>query len=105
MWACPLMRRHSFDAIGIAEILQHSGVPKGSFYHYFANKEDFGLAVADAYHQEQMALARDTLGDISQPPLKRIARFFLAARTSFLDRNFEDGLSDVQPVDGTGGDA
>jgi len=85
------MRRHSFDTIGITEILQHSGVPKGSFYHYFANKEDFGLAVADAYHQEQMALAHETLGDLSQPPLVRLAAFFLTARKAFFERQFKDG--------------
>ena len=41
-----LIRENSFDGIGINDVLRESGVPKGSFYHYFDTKEDFGLEVA-----------------------------------------------------------
>jgi TetR/AcrR family transcriptional repressor of nem operon len=34
-----------YNNSGIESILQEVGVPKGSFYHYFENKEDFGLQV------------------------------------------------------------
>jgi TetR/AcrR family transcriptional repressor of nem operon len=37
----------SFNSCGLAEILQRAGVPKGSFYHYFASKEDFGVALIE----------------------------------------------------------
>lgn len=44
-----LVLRKGFAALGLQEILQASGVPKGSFYHYFPSKEAFGCALLDAY--------------------------------------------------------
>lgn len=38
-----------FAAVGLNEILGSAGVPKGSFYHYFASKEQFGAALLDDY--------------------------------------------------------
>ena len=37
-----------FSATGIDEILRRVGVPKGSFYHHFKDKEDCALKVIDA---------------------------------------------------------
>ncbi len=39
-----------FASSGLDQILKKVSVPKGSFYHYFANKEAFGLAVIDYYN-------------------------------------------------------
>ncbi|MEX0614578.1 MAG: TetR/AcrR family transcriptional regulator, partial [Methylophaga sp.] len=36
-----------FNPTGLNTVLQTAGVPKGSFYYYFASKEDFGLAIID----------------------------------------------------------
>jgi len=38
-----------FASSGLDPILKKVGVPKGSFYYYFANKEVFGLAVIAHY--------------------------------------------------------
>lgn len=38
-----------FASSGLDQILKKVSVPKGSFYHYFANKEIFGLAVISHY--------------------------------------------------------
>jgi len=38
-----------FNHTGIKEILEAAQVPKGSFYHYFESKEDFGLQVIDYF--------------------------------------------------------
>jgi len=65
-----------YNNSGIETILHAAGVPKGSFYYYFRNKEDFGLKVLD-----QFALCYDqhldrTLGDNSVPPLNRLRNYF-----------------------------
>lgn len=44
-----LIRTKGFVGVGLQEILSTCGVPKGSFYHYFASKEGFGVAVLDRY--------------------------------------------------------
>ena len=38
-----------FSATGIDEILRSVDVPKGSFYHYFKNKEAFGAELIERY--------------------------------------------------------
>ena len=53
-----LVAAKGFVGVGLAEILATAGVPKGSFYHYFASKEVFGAALLDSYlEQYQTRLA------------------------------------------------
>ena len=44
-----VLTEKGFSATGIDEILGRVGVPKGSFYHYFASKEAFGLSLIERY--------------------------------------------------------
>lgn len=44
-----LVLRHGFSGVGLSRILSESGVPKGSFYYYFASKEAFGTAMLADY--------------------------------------------------------
>ncbi len=45
----------AFSAVGLNEILAEAGVPKGSFYHYFASKDAFGEAMLVAYFEDYLA--------------------------------------------------
>lgn len=69
-----LISRQGYNATGIDMVLKEAGVPKGSFYHYFKSKEEFGLAVmdvfADYYSQRMTALLQDT----ALSPLSRIRK-------------------------------
>lgn len=42
-----LLIHKGFNHTGISDILKVAEIPKGSFYNYFKNKEDFGLQVLD----------------------------------------------------------
>lgn len=44
-----LIINKGFTAVGIKQILDTAGVPKGSFYHYFDSKEAFGKEIINAY--------------------------------------------------------
>ena len=44
-----LIAKKGFTAVGLKQILDTAGVPKGSFYHYFASKEAFGEALISNY--------------------------------------------------------
>ncbi|MFN3987075.1 MAG: TetR/AcrR family transcriptional regulator [Rhodocyclaceae bacterium] len=52
-----------FSCVGLNEILTEAGVPKGSFYHYFKSKEQFGEALIqdffDAYLERILTILRD----------------------------------------------
>ena len=44
-----LMSEQGFNALGLGQLLKVADVPKGSFYHYFASKEDFGCKLLEQY--------------------------------------------------------
>ena len=44
-----LVLHKGFVGVGLQEILTTCGVPKGSFYYYFASKEAFGCALLQQY--------------------------------------------------------
>ncbi|MDX5628717.1 MULTISPECIES: TetR/AcrR family transcriptional regulator [unclassified Brenneria] len=44
-----LVLHKGFVGVGLKEILDASGVPKGSFYHYFSSKENFGCVLLEQY--------------------------------------------------------
>jgi TetR/AcrR family transcriptional repressor of nem operon len=68
-----------YNHAGIESVLQTAGVPKGSFYHYFQSKEDFGLQVLDRFATTYEADLERFLGDANLRPLERLWR--LAAAT------------------------
>jgi TetR/AcrR family transcriptional repressor of nem operon len=69
-----IIHRKGFNHTGIQEILDAAKVPKGSFYNYFKNKEDFGLQVIDHFVNHFDAVAKEILEDVSAPPLRRLER-------------------------------
>ena len=65
-----------YNATGIQDLLVATSVPKGSFYHHFASKEDFALHVVGRYLAEVHLLLDQTLSDTERAPLERIRLFF-----------------------------
>ncbi len=76
----------SFNSCGLAEILSAAGVPKGSFYHYFDSKEDFGVALIEKESAEYFELLRPILGDRKRSALARLRAVFEQGRDECLSR-------------------
>ena len=43
-----------FAAVGLNQLLGAAGIPKGSFYYYFASKEAFGKDLLDHYFEKDL---------------------------------------------------
>ncbi|MDP1569484.1 MAG: TetR family transcriptional regulator C-terminal domain-containing protein [Vicinamibacterales bacterium] len=71
-----MLLKRGYNDLGVADVLDATGVPKGSFYHHFASKEDFGLQAIDMYMEQVHAGLDRCLGDTTRAPLMRIRRFF-----------------------------
>lgn len=65
-----------YAAVGLNEILNQAGVPKGSFYHYFKSKDDFGRELLEAYFSEYMEKLDSLLGGSGVPAKQRLMKFF-----------------------------
>jgi len=86
-----LIHRKGYNATGLSDILTAARVPKGSFYFYFKNKEDFGLAVIDHYAEAIVAMGSSYLGDINRPPMQRLAAFMDGFTDVFAKMDFTCG--------------
>ncbi len=72
----PLLLKHGYSDLGVATLLERAGVPKGSFYHHFSSKEDFGLQAIDFYMQNVHVALEAAFSDHRREPLDQIRRFF-----------------------------
>jgi len=70
-----LIYGQGFNATGLDSILKEAGVPKGSFYHYFKSKEEFGLAVIEYFAERFEQRLETFLEDDEVTPLNRIRNF------------------------------
>lgn len=65
----------SYADVGVADICEHAGVKKGSFYHFFPSKQALTLAVLDAHFVDIKEKLIDQAFAEDLPPLARLARF------------------------------
>jgi TetR/AcrR family transcriptional repressor of nem operon len=70
-----LIAKKGFTGVGIKEILDSAGVPKGSFYHYFTSKEAFGEATIAQYF-EKYKHRLDTIAAQEVSPQQKIYDYF-----------------------------
>lgn len=80
-----------FSATGIDEILKSVGVPKGSFYHFFASKEAYGSELITLYARYFVRKLDRFLLDESLTPLKRIEAFCKEAERGMQRFDFRRG--------------
>lgn len=71
-----IMAHFGFTGIGLSALLKEAGVPKGSFYHYFASKEQFGQAVLEHYFEQYLAEVNGLLNDNALSPVDRVLEYF-----------------------------
>ncbi|MGO1296496.1 MAG: TetR/AcrR family transcriptional regulator [Vibrio sp.] len=50
-----LVSKKGFTGMGLSELLKAAGIPKGSFYHYFQSKEQFGETLLRRYFDHYLA--------------------------------------------------
>ncbi|GHU06052.1 TetR family transcriptional regulator [Alphaproteobacteria bacterium] len=71
--AANLFLRQSYQGTGVGEILQATGLSKGSFYHFFPSKEDLGLAVVAQQRDRTFAFWAKSLTQDGVSAPKRLA--------------------------------
>ncbi len=68
------MLEKGFHSVGLNQILSAVQVPKGSFYHYFSSKEQFGVELLQHYVGNSTAQKRKMLlpTEIETDPIQRL---------------------------------
>ena len=86
-----IIAKKGFNGIGIQEILNEVHIPKGSFYHYFKSKEDFGIQVIKKHSEDSLVYINSFLEDTSLSPLQRIYSLFEDVQKIYLKKDFKEG--------------
>jgi TetR/AcrR family transcriptional repressor of nem operon len=101
-----LMLAKGYGATTVDEICELAGVTKGSFFHYFENKEDLGKSVLDHFVTVMFRTIQEAPFHDRKDPFQRIYGYldFLIALSknpdipnSCLLGNFSQELSDTLP--------
>lgn len=73
-----LVLHKGFIGVGLKEILDASGVPKGSFYHYFSSKEHFGCVLLERYVADYQQRLETLLRPETGSGRERLMRYWKA---------------------------
>ncbi len=101
-----LMLAKGYTATSVEEICAAAGVTKGSFFHYFASKEDLGKTVLDHFMASMYGAVMNSPFFKKPDPLQRVYGFidFMVEvsrdperRSGCLLGNFAQVLSDTHP--------
>ena len=71
-----LIAARGFTGVGLSEILKSAGVPKGSFYHWFASKEAFGTDLLKYYFDNYLRELDEMLFDENMTARERLANYW-----------------------------
>ncbi len=85
------LTERGYASAGVNEIIAEAGVPKGCFYHYFKNKEDFGDQLIEAYQSYFSSKLDRCFQDDSIPPLQRLQTFVDEAAKGMAKHGFKRG--------------
>jgi TetR/AcrR family transcriptional repressor of nem operon len=86
--AVDTLHTHGFRGCSIQDITQAAGVPKGSFFNHFENKEDLAI---DALHRYLEGSRPDLLFQEGVPALQRLKNHFAFLSERLFELGFERG--------------
>jgi TetR/AcrR family transcriptional repressor of nem operon len=74
--ALEMLLVHGYAGLAVQDLLERTGIPKGSFYHHFESKQDMALQAVDLYTGVGHALLDRCLSPDGRPALDRVRTFF-----------------------------
>lgn len=86
-----ILTEQGFASTGIDKVLKAVNVPKGSFYHYFSSKDDFGRAVIEGYADYFAKKLDRWLLNTARQPLDRLKDFIEDAKSGVKRHDFKRG--------------
>jgi TetR/AcrR family transcriptional regulator, transcriptional repressor for nem operon len=71
-----LVAEHGFSTLGLSSLLKTATVPKGSFYHYFQSKEDFGCELLSQYFSNYFEMMDSILACPNGSAYERLMQYW-----------------------------
>ena len=91
--AVGIVLEKGFSGVGISEILRAVNVPKGSFYHWFASKEQFGVELLRYFGEKALGYTRKWLSKTDSLPnaYERLVALYEAKLSMTLEQDCQQG--------------
>ena len=89
--AAKLILVKGYNHTGLKEILDTAGVPKGSFYYYFKNKEDLAIYLLQYYYENIEKMMDKAFEENSKQPILAIKEFMNNFTITFVKKGFTGG--------------
>ncbi|MCP4791234.1 MAG: TetR family transcriptional regulator [Gammaproteobacteria bacterium] len=86
-----LLTEYGFASVGLERVLKRVSVPKGSFYYYFASKDDFAQQVVASYGDYFASKLDRCLLNTQQLPVQRLWDFVEDGKQGLLRYEFKRG--------------
>ena len=86
-----LLTEKGFSSTCVDDVLNATGISKGSFYYCFSSKEEFGQALIENYASYFNAKLDMWLTDQQVPPLQRLLNFMHDAKGGMQRHDFRRG--------------
>ncbi len=86
-----MFTEQGYHGVGLQDILRSVGVPKGSFYNYFASKEEFGAAAISHYIEPYIRSLDDWLQRTELNAVDALEGYFGELIAELDRRNFLGG--------------
>lgn len=86
-----LIATKGFNNTGLMELLKACNIPKGSFYHFFSSKEDFGFQLVDRVTQQMFEELDLFFKDTTYTPLQRLQNKLHHGRKKLEDSDYQSG--------------
>jgi TetR/AcrR family transcriptional repressor of nem operon len=86
-----MLMEQGYHGTGLQDLLQAVGVPKGSFYNYFASKEEFGAEVIHHYIEPFIQLLEHYLNRADLTAVQALGGYFQELIQELNRRGFKGG--------------
>lgn len=86
-----VLTERGVNAMSLDDLMKSVDIPKGSFYHYFPNKDAFVLEVLNAYESYFIKKLNSFLNQKNIPPLERLQNFVKDAGEKMQYYDFKRG--------------
>src|SRR5687767_11209271 len=83
-----LLLERGYSGLGVQDVLDVTGIPKGSFYHHFESKQDMALQAVELYMLIGHELLDRCLVDDGRPALQRVRFFFDELEQLYRDQGY-----------------
>ncbi len=86
-----MLTTNGYHGTGLKQLLESVAVPKGSFYHYFTNKEAFAAEVIQHYIEPFIQRLNDQLSASPDDALLGLKRYFYELIAELEQNDFKGG--------------